>query len=349
MTINALNSGAKVWLADLEDANTPPGRTWSTASSTCATRIDRHDRLHLPGGQDLRARATTTRHHRRPAARLAPAGEAHHSSTASRCRAACVDFAPLLLPLRPASRSTRARAPTSTCPRWRATSRRGCGTTCSCSRRTALGIPRGTIRATVLIETYPAAFEMEEILYELREHSAGLNAGRWDYMFSVIKKFRTRGRDFLLPDRNSVTMTVPFMRGLHRAAGAHLPQARRARDRRHGGVHPEQGRGGQRGGLREGPGRQDPRGRRRVRRLVGRPPRHGRDLHGGLRPRSSATGPNQLDRQREDVARHRRAAARRRVDPGRRSPRRACAATSASASSTSSPGCAARARSASTT
>src|SRR5690348_14179046 len=75
-----------------------------------------------------------------------------------------------------------------------------------------LGLPRGTIRATVLIETFPAAFEMDEILFELREHSAGLNAGRWDYMFSVIKKFRTRGTDFLLPDRNSVTMTVPFMR-----------------------------------------------------------------------------------------------------------------------------------------
>ena len=75
-----------------------------------------------------------------------------------------------------------------------------------------LGIPRGTIRATVLIETIPAAFEMEEILYELREHSAGLNAGRWDYLFSVIKKFRTRGREFVLPERNSVTMTAPFMR-----------------------------------------------------------------------------------------------------------------------------------------
>ena len=75
-----------------------------------------------------------------------------------------------------------------------------------------LGIAQKTIRATVLIETYPAAFEMEEILYELRDHSAGLNAGRWDYMFSAIKSFRTRGRDFLLPDRNSVTMTVPFMR-----------------------------------------------------------------------------------------------------------------------------------------
>ena len=75
-----------------------------------------------------------------------------------------------------------------------------------------LGIPQGTIRATVLIETYPAAFEMEEILYELREHSSGLNAGRWDFMFSVIKSLPTRGTEFMLPDRNAVTMTVPFMR-----------------------------------------------------------------------------------------------------------------------------------------
>jgi malate synthase len=75
----------------------------------------------------------------------------------------------------------------------------------------ALQIPPGTIKATVLIETVLAAFEMDEILFELREHSAGLNAGRWDYMFSIIKKFRHR-REFVLPDRNAVTMTVPFMR-----------------------------------------------------------------------------------------------------------------------------------------
>jgi malate synthase len=75
----------------------------------------------------------------------------------------------------------------------------------------ALEIPPGTIKATVLIETILAAFEMDEILYELRDHSAGLNAGRWDYMFSIIKKFRQRP-EFVLPDRNSVTMTVPFMR-----------------------------------------------------------------------------------------------------------------------------------------
>ncbi len=76
----------------------------------------------------------------------------------------------------------------------------------------ALGIPRGTIRATCLVETILAAFEMEEILYELREHSSGLNAGRWDYIFSMIKKFRTRGEEFQLPDRSEVKMTVPFMR-----------------------------------------------------------------------------------------------------------------------------------------
>ncbi|MDE2571861.1 MAG: malate synthase, partial [bacterium] len=75
----------------------------------------------------------------------------------------------------------------------------------------AVGIPQGSIRATVLIETILAAFEMEEILYELRDHSGGLNAGRWDYTFSIIKKFRNRA-DFVFPDRNSVTMTVPFMR-----------------------------------------------------------------------------------------------------------------------------------------
>jgi malate synthase len=74
-----------------------------------------------------------------------------------------------------------------------------------------IGIPRGSIRATVLIETILAAFEMDEILYELRDHSGGLNAGRWDYIFSIIKKFRNRP-EFVLPDRAQVTMTVPFMR-----------------------------------------------------------------------------------------------------------------------------------------
>jgi malate synthase len=75
-----------------------------------------------------------------------------------------------------------------------------------------LGIPVGSVRATVLIETIPAAFEMEEILYELREHVSGLNAGRWDYLFSFIKVFRDQGAEFTVPDRADVSMTAPFMR-----------------------------------------------------------------------------------------------------------------------------------------
>src|SRR5206468_730535 len=74
----------------------------------------------------------------------------------------------------------------------------------------ALGIAPGSVRATVLIETIPAAFEMAEILYELREHASGLNAGRWDYLFSIIKNFRDQGAGVLLPDRNQVTMAAPF-------------------------------------------------------------------------------------------------------------------------------------------
>ena len=91
----------------------------------------------------------------------------------------------------------------------------------------------------MLIETIPAAFEMEEILYELREHSAGLNAGRWDYLFSVIKKFRSRGQEFVLPERNSVTMTAPFMRAYTELLVQDVPPARRARHGRDGRVHPE--------------------------------------------------------------------------------------------------------------
>ena len=75
-----------------------------------------------------------------------------------------------------------------------------------------VGIPQGTVRATVLIETITAAYEMEEILYELRDHASGLNAGRWDYLFSIVKNFRDGGSKFVLPDRNPVTMTAPFMR-----------------------------------------------------------------------------------------------------------------------------------------
>ena len=115
-----------------------------------------------------------------------------------------------------------------------------------------LGLPQGTIKATVLIETILAAFEMDEILYELREHSAGLNAGRWDYIFSCIKKFK-RDRNFCLADRARVTMQVPFMQGVRPAAAQDLPPSRGAGHQRHERPDPGQAqsrdpRDGDRGG-----------------------------------------------------------------------------------------------------
>ena len=145
-------------------------------------------------------------------------------------------------------------------------------------------MPHGTIKATVLIETILAAFEMDEILYELREHSAGLNAGRWDYIFSVIKKLGHRP-EFVLPDRAAVTMAVPFMRAYTELLVKTCHRARRARDRRHGGVHPVAARPrGERGRAREGARGQGARGRPGLRRHLGRAsrPRAGRD--GDLRP-----------------------------------------------------------------
>ena len=121
-------------------------------------------------------------------------------------------------------------------------------------------MPRGTIRATVLIETILAAFEMDEILYELREHSAGLNAGRWDYIFSVIKKLGHRP-EFVLPDRGDVTMAVPFMRSYCELLVKTCHAPRRVRDGRHGGVHPVAARRrGERGRAREGARGQGARG-----------------------------------------------------------------------------------------
>ena len=101
-----------------------------------------------------------------------------------------------------------------------------------------LGMARGTIKATVLIETILAAFEMDEILFELREHAAGLNCGRWDYIFSFIKKFRNH-RDAVLPDRAAVTMDGAVPEGLRGPADPDLPSSRRACHRRHGGADPD--------------------------------------------------------------------------------------------------------------
>ncbi|UNX53910.1 malate synthase A [Georgenia sp. TF02-10] len=212
MTINALNSGAKAWLADFEDASTP---RWDAVVEGQLNLLDALNRT-----IDFTAPDTGKEYRLRPDEELPtiivrPRGwhlpEKHITVDGRRTSGALVDFA-LYLATAGRRQIEKGRGPYFYLPKMESHLEARLWNDAFVLAQDFLGIPRGTIRATVLIETYPAAFEMEEILYELREHSAGLNAGRWDYMFSVIKSFRTRGSDFLLPDRNAVTMTVPFMR-----------------------------------------------------------------------------------------------------------------------------------------
>lgn len=211
MTINALNSGAKVWLADQEDANTP---TWGNVVGGQLNLLDAINRridftseagksYQLRPDEELATIVVRPRGWHLPEKHLLVDGEVTSGSL--------VDFA-LYLAASGQLQLDRGQGPYFYLPKMESHLEARLWNDAFVLAQEFLGIPRGTIRATVLIETYPAAFEMEEILYELREHSAGLNAGRWDFMFSVIKTYRTRGSDFQLPDRNSVTMTVPFMR-----------------------------------------------------------------------------------------------------------------------------------------
>ena len=211
MTINALNSGAKVWLADFEDANTP---LWENMVSGQLNLIGALDRTldftsdegksyQLAPDQDL---ATIV---------VRPRGwhldEKHMLVDGQRVSGSLFDFA--LYFFHCARRQLeKGSGPYFYLPKIESHLEARLWNDAFNLAQDTVGIPRGTIRATVLIETIPAAFEMQEILYELRDHSAGLNAGRWDYLFSVIKKFRNRGQEFVLPERNSVTMTAPFMR-----------------------------------------------------------------------------------------------------------------------------------------
>jgi malate synthase len=213
MTINALNSGAKVWLADHEDANTP---LWENVVNgqlnlrdSITGDIDftsaEGKEYKLKSGPDFEPATIVVR----PRGWHLP--EKHILVDGEQTSGGLVDFA-LYLANSGQLQIDRGQGPYFYLPKMESHLEARLWNDAFNLAQDFLGIPRGTIRATVLIETYPAAFEMEEILYELRDHSAGLNAGRWDYIFSVIKSFRTRGDEFLLPDRNSVTMTVPFMR-----------------------------------------------------------------------------------------------------------------------------------------
>jgi malate synthase len=210
MTINALNSGAKVWLADFEDANSP---LWENC---VAGQLNLRDALDRTIDFETGGKAYALK----PDDELAtvvvrPRGwhldEKHAQVDGAPVSGSLFDFG--LYFFHCAKRQLdKGKGPYFYLPKIESHLEARLWNDVFTRAQELLGIPHGTIRATVLIETYPAAFEMEEILYELRDHSAGLNAGRWDYLFSVIKKFRTRGREFLLPERNAVTMTAPFMR-----------------------------------------------------------------------------------------------------------------------------------------
>ncbi|MGW3802450.1 MULTISPECIES: malate synthase A [Streptomyces] len=212
MTINALNSGAKVWLADFEDASAP---TWENVITGQLNLSDAYTR-----NIDFTDPKSGKSYALEPAEELAtvvtrPRGwhldERHLQLDGTPVPGALVDFglyffhnAQRLIDL--------GKGPYFYLPKTESHLEARLWNDIFVFAQDYVGIPQGTVRATVLIETITAAYEMEEILYELRDHASGLNAGRWDYLFSIVKNFRDGGPKFVLPDRNLVTMTAPFMR-----------------------------------------------------------------------------------------------------------------------------------------
>ncbi|MFU8945195.1 malate synthase A [Mycetocola zhadangensis] len=215
MTINALNSGAKVWLADQEDATSP---TWANVIGGQISLFDairRQIDFTSPEGKEYRLTTGDT-----PTIVMRPRGwhlvEKHlkfvdSSGSAMAASGSLVDFGLYFFHNAQALIDS-GRGPYFYLAKLESSEEARLWDDIFSFAEQRAGIAHGTIRATVLIETLPAAFEMEEILYELRDHCAGLNAGRWDYIFSIIKNYRGRGARFVLPDRSEVTMTVPFMR-----------------------------------------------------------------------------------------------------------------------------------------
>ncbi|MEU3503244.1 malate synthase A [Streptomyces hundungensis] len=212
MTINALNSGAKVWLADFEDASAP---TWENVVLGQLNLIDAYERR-----IDFTDTTSGKSYALKDADQLAtvvmrPRGwhleERHLQFDGRPVPGALVDFglyffhnAQRLIDL--------GKGPYFYLPKTESYLEARLWNDIFVFAQDYVGIPQGTVRATVLIETITAAYEMEEILFELKDHAAGLNAGRWDYLFSIVKNFRDGGEKFVLPDRNAVTMTAPFMR-----------------------------------------------------------------------------------------------------------------------------------------
>ncbi len=208
MTINALNSGAKVWLADLEDANTPH---WSNVVDG---QQNLYDAIRRTISLETEKKTYELNGGPYPTIVMRPRGwhldERHLPVDGEPAVGALVDFG-LYFFHNAKELLERGSGPYFYLPKMESHKEAALWNDVFTYAQEALDVPVGTIRATVLIETIPAAFEMEEILHALRPHISGLNAGRWDYLFSIIKYFRDNPR-MILPDRAAVTMTAPFMR-----------------------------------------------------------------------------------------------------------------------------------------
>lgn len=235
MIINALNSGAKVFMADFEDANSPTWDNCVQGQINLYDAVRRTIEYTSPEGKEYRLNEQTAVLCVRPRGWHLP--EKHIYIDGEPAPGALVDFG-LYFYHNAHELIRRGTGPYFYLPKLESHLEARLWNDVFVYAQEQLGIPRGTIRATVLIENILAAFECEEILYELREHSAGLNSGRWDYLFSIIRKFRNR-EDIVLPDRSTLTMTVPFMkayselvvqachkRGIHAIGGmsAYIPR-----------------------------------------------------------------------------------------------------------------------------
>ncbi|MDP9366616.1 MAG: malate synthase A [Chloroflexota bacterium] len=208
MVINALNSGARVFMADLEDASSPTWQNVVDGQRNLADAVRRTISFQNPDGREYRLNQETATLVVRPRGWHLP--ERHVLVDGEPISGSLFDFG-LYFFHNAAELLERGSGPYFYLPKLEGHREAKLWNDVFDAAQDALGIPRGTIRATVLVETLPAAFEMEEILHALRPHAAGLNAGRWDYIFSAIKTFQERP-DAVLPDRAQVTMTVPFMR-----------------------------------------------------------------------------------------------------------------------------------------
>ena len=208
MMIGALNSGADAFMADFEDSLSP---TWSNVVNgqiNARDAVRREITFENPDGSVRTLNDTIATLLIRP--RGWHLDEKHVTVDAEPLSASLFDFG-LYMFHNAAERIARGTGPYFYLPKLESHLEARLWNDVFVAAQDELGVPQGSVRATVLIETLPAAFEMEEILYELRDHSAGLNAGRWDYIFSAVKRFKSQPT-FALPDRVQVTMTTPFMR-----------------------------------------------------------------------------------------------------------------------------------------